>query len=63
MRAKLELATAILRDDVCNVNKQGEVMELKTALEGVETKKARGAAIRFRVILSKLGNKCLYEFS
>lgn len=62
LRAKLEIATATLHEDVYNVTKQGHVWEFKNALEGVENRKARGATVRARVKRNKVSNKCLADF-
>lgn len=35
LRAKLEIATVTLLDDIYDTNKQGEIMEITNALEGV----------------------------
>lgn len=61
-RANLELATAVLHDDVYNMDKQGEVNRLWNMLEYIEGRKAKGAAIRSRVKWQKIGDKCTKEF-
>lgn len=38
---RVELAIATLHDNVYNTSKQGEVMELKKVLEGLETRKTK----------------------
>jgi hypothetical protein len=48
-QANLKLATATLHEDVYDVDKQGQVNRLKKDMDEIETKKARGAAIRSRV--------------
>lgn len=55
-RANLELATAVLHDDVYNMDKQGEVNRLWNMLEYIEGRKAKGAAIRSRVKWQKIGD-------
>lgn len=61
-RANLENALARLHEDVYNVFKQGEVREIKNALEGVESWKAKGDIFRVRMKWNKVGNKCSAEF-
>jgi hypothetical protein len=48
-KTNLELATVTLHEDVYDVDKQEEVNRLKKDMEEIETRKARGAAIRSRV--------------
>lgn len=62
MRAKLEVATAILHNDVYNMNKQGEVLDLQNALDEAGMRKAKGVAIRSMFYWSKVGHMCLVEF-
>ena len=61
-RANLEITVANLHEDIYNANKQREVNELRQTLDGIETRKASGAAIRARVKWQKLGDKCSAEF-
>lgn len=49
LRAKLEIALARLHEDVYNVTKQAHVWEIKNALDAIESRKARGAAMRAKV--------------
>lgn len=44
-RAKLELATANLHEDIYNEEKHGEVSQLNWTIEQIEDKKARGATM------------------
>ena len=48
-KANLELATAILYKDFHNIDKEMEVNPLMWAIEDIEMRKARGAAIRSRI--------------
>ena len=61
-RANLETATARLHEDIYDRDKQGEVNKYKSIIEGIETRKARGATIRARVKWKKVGDKCSGEF-
>lgn len=61
-KAKLEVATASLHDDIYNVKNQGEANQVKNILKDIEMRKARGVAIRSRVKWKKVGNKCSAEF-
>lgn len=61
-RANLESATARLHEDIYNEDKQGEVNKYKNIIEGIETRKARGATIRARVKWQKVGDKCSGDF-
>lgn len=64
LKAKLKVAMATLHEDVYNVTKQGKVWEIKSTLEGVESRKAKGASVRARVKWNKVGNRCsVYFFS
>ena len=45
-----------------DVDKQGEVNRLKKDLDEIETRKARGAAIRSKVKWQQMGNRCSAEF-
>jgi len=47
---------------VYDVDKQGEVNRLKKDLDEIETRKARGAAIRSKVKWQQMGNRCSAEF-
>lgn len=49
IRAKLEVVTAQLHEDFYNTHMQGEVSELRKALEEIDTRKVKGAYIRFKV--------------
>lgn len=48
-KAKLEVTTAKLYEDMHNLEKQGEVHRLKHIMGEIDNRKARGAAIRSRV--------------
>ena len=48
-KAKLEVATAQLHNDIYNVELQGEVSHFKRILEKIELRKARGAMVRSRI--------------
>lgn len=61
-RVNLEIAVATLHDDVYNLDKQGEINHLRQILDGIETKKATGAAIQARRKWQKVGDKRLAEF-
>lgn len=61
-KAKLEVATTSLHDDIYNVEKQGEVNQLENILKDIEIRKAKGAAIKSRVKWKKVGDKCSCEF-
>ena len=61
-RAKLEVATANLHNDIYNVELQGEVSRYKNILDEVDMRKARGIMVRSRVKWQKVGNKCTKEF-
>lgn len=61
-RASLEVATALLHEDVYNEDKQGKVNQLRNKLDEIETRLARGAAIRARAKWQKVGDKCTAEF-
>lgn len=56
-----EVSIAHLYDDINNINNRGEVNELKRSIEGIETRKARGAAIWSRVKWKQVNEKCLAE--
>lgn len=45
-----------------DVDKQGEVNRLKKDLDEIETRKARGAAIRSKVKWQQMGDRCSAEF-
>ena len=62
IRANLKIVVTNLHEDIYNADKQGEVNELRQTSYGIETKNARGAAIRARVKWQKLGDKCSAEF-
>lgn len=57
-KAKLEVATAILHEDIYNEEVQGEVNQYQRKMEDIETRKAIGATIRSRVKWQKVGDKC-----
>jgi hypothetical protein len=59
--AKLEVATANLHEDINNFQKQEEVSRLKEVIVNIETRKARGAALRSRVRWQQVGDKCTKE--
>ena len=59
--ARLEIATAILHEDIDNFEKQGEVNKLRHMMEGIETRKAKGASIRTRSKWQQVGDKCSKE--
>ena len=48
-KANLELATAILHEDIYDVDKQGEINRFKKYMDEIETRKARGSAIWSRM--------------
>ena len=57
-RASLETAMARLHEDIYNINKQGKVNKYKSIIEGIETRKAKGATIRAqRNFSSRLGQR------
>ena len=61
-RANLEIAVANLHEDIYNADKQREVNVMRQVLDGIETRKTRGAAIKARVKWQKLGDKCSAKF-
>lgn len=61
-RVHLEMATAVVYDDICNVDKQGEVTQLRNKLKEIETNKSNGVAIRSRVTWQNAGDKCIAKF-
>lgn len=61
-RASLEVATTLLHEDVYNDDKQGKVNQLWNKLYEIETRLARGVAVRARVKWQKVGDKCTAEF-
>lgn len=62
VRAKLELATASLHEDMYNVIKQDKVTKIKSTLEEMKSRKARGTTIECRVMWNNVCNKCSTEF-
>ena len=60
--AKLEIASANLHEDINNFEKQGEVSRLEEIMKGIETRKARGAALRSRLKWQQVGDRCSKEF-
>lgn len=61
-RAKLEVVTASLHNDIYNAEKQGEVNQYKIILEDIKTRKTRNAAMRSKVKWHKVGDKCFAKF-
>lgn len=61
-RDNLEMTTTVLHNDIYNVEKPVEVNQLRNKLEGIETRKAKGTAIRSRVKWHKVRDKCIVEF-
>lgn len=49
LKANLEVVVATLHENVYNVDKHGRVNQLKHSLDEIETRKAKGAAVRARV--------------
>lgn len=62
MRVNLEMASTVLHDNIYNVDKQGEVNQLRNKLKEIKTIKCKGVAIKSRVKLQKVGDKCIVEF-
>ena len=60
--AKLEVATAHLHGDINNFEKQGEVNRLRELIGKIETRKAKGAALRSRTKWLQVGDRCSKEF-
>ena len=60
--AKLEIATASLHEDINNFEKQGEVNRLREVMGTIESRKAKGAAVKSRVKWQQVGDKCSKEF-
>ena len=58
VKAKLEVATANLHNDIYNVDLQGEVSRYKSILDEVEVRKTRGVMVRLKVKWQRVGNKC-----
>ena len=61
-RANLEIVVANLHEDIYNTYKQKKINDLRQTLDGTETRKARGTAIRARMKWQKVGDKCSAEF-
>lgn len=49
VKAKLEVATANLHNDIYNVDLQGEISRYKSILDEVEVRKTRGVMVRLKV--------------
>lgn len=62
MKAKLEVASEKLHEDIYNVKPQGEVSELSSALGEIEMRKARGVATRSKVKWNRVIDKCTTKF-
>ena len=50
LKSNLEVDVATLHEDVYNMDKQSKINQLKYSLDEIETRKAKGAAIRAKVI-------------
>ena len=62
-KAKLEVATTALHDDIHNFDKQIEVERLRHIIGEIDNRKTRRAAVRTRVKWQQVGDRYSVEFS